>query len=110
MLIVPLQAKPSQSLNISLNGQACTLNVYAAGFDQSVYVDLYVSGSLIEGGMYGLIGVRMVRDSYLGFLGDIVFNDTQPDPVLGPQNPRFQGLASRWQLLYLFPGELTGDV
>lgn len=112
MLIVPLQASAVQTLNISLNNQACSLNIYAAGedCDPPVYVDLYVANALLEGGMFGNIGVRLVRDSYLGFLGDLVFDDTQPDPILGPQQVRWGGLGQRWQLLYLFPGELTGNV
>lgn len=116
MVIIPLQAAPTQTLNISLNGQACTLNLYAAGEDLNsdnnipVFVDLYVGGVLIEGGMFSNIGVRMVRDSYLGFLGDLVMSDTQPDPNLGPEQAQWQGLGARWSLLYLYPSELTGDV
>jgi hypothetical protein len=116
MLILPLQAAPQQTLNISLNGQACTLNIYSAGevapdgSGPPMFLDLYVANVLIEGGIFALIGVRLIRDSYLGFLGDLVWNDTQPDPSLGPQNPLPGGVGARWQLLYLYPGELTGDV
>jgi hypothetical protein len=115
MVIVPLQQAPVQTLNISLDGQACVLNIYAAGpplqneTTPPIYVDLYIGTTQIMGGMFGLIGVRLVRDSYLGLLGDFVFNDTQPDPNLGPENPEWEGLGVRWQLLYLYPGELDGD-
>jgi hypothetical protein len=115
MLIIPLQAQPTQTLNISLNGQATTLNVYAAGDDPDsgnprIYVDLYVANTLVLGGVFANIGARMVRDAYLGFVGDIVLNDTQPDPDLGPQQALWKGLGARWLLLYLYPAELTGDV
>jgi hypothetical protein len=112
MLIVPLQAEPQQTLNINLNGQACILNIYTAGDDPipPMYLDLYVNNTLLEGGMFALIGVRLVRDNYLGFLGDLVWNDTQPDPNLGPEDPQWEGVGSRWQLLYLYPGELEGNV
>lgn len=117
MLMVPLQQVPNQSLNIVLNGQACALNVYALNADDilfysedaliNMYVDLYVDSALIEGGMIGLPAVRMVRDSYLGFSGDLIWTDTQPDAVLGSMAPQYQGIGARWQLLYLFPTELS---
>jgi hypothetical protein len=110
MLIVPTQAVPAQSLNITLNGQSVTLDLYAAGADERIFVNTYVNGALILGGTFGNIGVRLIRDLYLGFEGDFVFNDTMPAPVLGPEQVQWEGLGQRWQMLYLFPAELTGSV
>ena len=107
MQIIPLQAVPAQTLNIQLGAQPCNINVYTEGV--AVYVDLYVNAVLIIGGVLARQAVRIVRDSYLGFSGDLVFVDTTPSPPLGPIDPVYTGLGSRFQLCYLFPAELSGD-
>lgn len=109
MLIVPLQAVPTQSLNIVLNSQPCVINLNArtGNIRTNLFLDLYVSGSLIIGGVVCLQGARIVRDQYLTYVGDLVFNDSQPNPITGPADPFWQGLASRFQLIYLFPSELS---
>jgi hypothetical protein len=114
VLILPLQPVPSQTLNAFLNGQALSLNVYTLDTEDGgppIFVDVYSAGQLIIGGVRGLVGVRIVRDSYLwgsaGTAGDFIFDDTTPDPDLGPQDPQYAGLGARWQMLFLFPGELS---
>jgi len=108
MLIVPLQAVPSQTLNIVLANQACTIDVLLKS--TGLFVDLSVNSALIIGGVVALNAVRIVRDSYLSFIGDLIFVDIQPDPVTGPADPLYTGLGSRWLLFYLDAGELSGDV
>ena len=137
MQIVPLQPVQSQTSYVTLNGQVCTINVYQKGILPSVkplvanlpnilqlengypfestsrtwlypavvYFDLYVSNVLIVAGVACLNGVALVRSSYLGFVGDLAFYDTQ-----GSSDPVYQGLGTRYQLVYLLPGDVISSV
>lgn len=120
MQMIPLQAAPSQTINVSLGGQSCTINVYQKGIlppftpagatspnvyllPAVVYLDLYVANTLILGGIRCMNGVVIVRDAYLGFIGDLVFYDTQ-----GSTDPVYTGLGARYVLTYLSPGDIPG--
>ena len=112
MLIVPTQPVANQTLNVSLANQACTINIYAKGqFDYAgLYLDLYVNNALIIGGVICLNAVKIVRSSYLGFVGDLAFFDNQVSTVVGAQdgdNPLYTGLGSRWFLYYLTAAEAS---
>lgn len=103
MLVIPLNAVPSQTLDTVLNGQPVTINIYQKV--NGLYCDL-VCTTMVNGGLFGVICEnlnRIVRDLYLGFLGDIAFFDTQ-----GTSDPTFDGLGGRYQLAYLTPAELKG--
>lgn len=94
MLIVPLQPVPSQTVNILLANQACTIDVMQKS--TGMFVNLYVNSALIIGGVIGQDRNRIVRDAYLGFVGDLAFYDTQ-----GTEDPYYAGLGTRWFLNYL---------
>lgn len=49
-----------------------------------------------------LYGNKMVRYSYLGFVGDLVFLDN-----VGQQDPFWEGLGSRYILYYIEENELV---
>ena len=108
--IIPLQATPSQGpIQVTLNGQACVLNVWTKGQEGSTlatYIDLQVNGAWVQQAKQARDRVLLVRHAYLGFSGDLVFLDQQgaTDPVYTGFNPN-QGQA-RYLLLYLFPSEL----
>jgi len=95
-LIIPIIDVPSQTLTIVLNGQNCRINLYqkSTGF----YCDLYVNDVLIIGGVLCENLNRIVRDSYLGFIGDLFFNDLQ-----GESDPVYPGLGTRYLFHYLWP-------
>lgn len=97
---VPLIPAKSQNLTITLGGQICQINVYQKLY--GVFIDLYVGTGLIIGGVYCLNKVRIVRDSYLGFVGDLAFVDTQEN-----DKPFWQGLGSRFILTYLAEADLA---
>lgn len=99
MQLVPLQAVPNQTFQIQLAGQACTLDVYQLAF--GLFVDLYVAGALVIGGVIAENLNRIVRSAYLGFGGDFVFFDTQ-----GASDPVYTGLGGRYQLVYLEEADL----
>ena len=105
MQTVPLQAIPNQTLNVQLGGQACILNVYQLAF--GLFMDLYVGNSLIVTGVICENLNRIVRSSYLGFVGDLAFFDTQGGS--DPQDPIYTGLGSRFVLVYLEESDLSGE-
>lgn len=116
-LVIPLSAVPSQTLNVTLNNQPCTINVYAKNinvphdptsvgivttpptFDNitPIFLDLYVNDVAIITGVLCLNQVLIVRDTYLGFIGDLCMVDTQSEGL----DPQVSGLGTRWQLVYL---------
>lgn len=91
---VPLQPVPSQQLQIVLGGQNCQIAVYLRGVN--LYVDTNVNGVDISVGVLAMNMVPLVPTVYLGFAGNLVFLDTQ-----GTSDPTYDGLGSRYQLLYL---------
>jgi hypothetical protein len=100
MMIVPIQALPSQSALITLGGQNCNVTVYQKS--TGMFLDLAVSGRPIISGAICRDRVLLVRQAYLGFTGDLSFMDTQ-----GTEDPRFTGLGARWVLMYLTPDDLA---
>jgi hypothetical protein len=109
MLTIPLQAVPSQTVNVNLNNQSCTINVYQKGpggpFGPNMYLDLLVNDALIIGGVLCRNLKAIVISAYLGFVGDLTFYDTQ-----GTSNPTYAGLGSRFVLNYLAPSDLPGGL
>jgi hypothetical protein len=103
MQIIPIQPIANQTFQVQLGGQPCVMNVYQLQY--GLFVDLYVSNSLIVAGVIAQNQNRIVRSAYLGFIGDICFSDTQ-----GSNDPQFDGLGTRYQLVYLSPDDLAGGV
>ena len=109
MLIVPLQAFPAQTVVIGLNNQNCQINVYQKS--TGLFLDLYLSGSfasstynLIVGGVICENLVRIVRDTYFGFIGDLCWIDQH-----GSSDPTYDEIGSRYLLCYLLPSEVNSD-
>jgi hypothetical protein len=94
MLNIPTNAVPSQTLSATLGGQSSRLNLYQK--TTGLFLDLYVNDAPIIGGVVCQHGNKIVRDDYLGFVGDLVLFDTQ-----GTSDPVYTGLGSRWQLFYI---------
>ena len=86
--IIPSQPVASQTLNVTLNQQACQINIYAKNIwvpvtpagsiptDPPAYVettvfflDLFLNDTLIIGGCLVRNGVGVVQNSYFGFVG-----------------------------------------
>lgn len=101
MLVVPLVSVPSQTLTIQLANQPCTINVYQRS--TGVFIDLFVNDAPIITSVICQDRNRIVRDEYLGFLGDLAFFDLQ-----GEDDPYYTGLGTRWVLGYLTTADLAG--
>jgi len=99
MKIVPLTATPSQTLNVLLGGQNCTIKVYQKS--AGVYVDLSINNAPVILGVIALNEVRIVRYAYRGFIGDLAFMDKQ-----GSSDPDYTGFGTRFVLMYLEPADL----
>lgn len=99
MLTIPLQAKPSQSFRVTLNGQVCSFRIYT--LSTGLYLDLSVLGTPIIQGQLCVDRAYLVRDVYLGFIGDIAFVDVQAET-----DPVYTGLGTQYQLIYFAPTDL----
>jgi hypothetical protein len=91
---IPLQAIPSQSSKVVLAAQNCQILVYQK--PQGVFVDLNVDGVDIVAGVIARDAVPLVCREYAGFAGNLLFIDTQ-----GSSDPSYDGLGSRFNLVYL---------
>lgn len=100
---IALQALPVQTLSTTLGSQACQINVYQK--DSGLFLDLAVNGQPLLTGQPCLDLVRIVRDQYIGFVGDLGFADL----TLSGQDPSYQGLASRFALFYLEADDVDYD-
>ena len=102
MLIVPLLDVVNQTINVTLGGQACTI-VVRQTTNNGVFLTLYVAGVLVLGNTICENLNLIVKNLYLGFLGDLAFFDTQ-----GSNDPSSPGLGSRYILCYFSAADLNG--
>lgn len=105
--IVPLSAIPAQTLSIVLNGQNCQISVYT--LSTGLFLDLSVGGVQILTAMICRNAAQLLLDrTYLGFVGDLVFVDTQANPTLfDGADPVYTGLGAQFQLIYITGAELA---
>jgi hypothetical protein len=101
MQIIPIADTPSQTLTVQLGGQNCLFNLYQK--QGALYCDVYVSNTPIVTGVICQNLNRIVRDLYLGFVGDVIFIDTQ-----GTDDPYSPGLGTRFLFSYLETADLNG--
>lgn len=94
--IVPLLAVPAQIMTVTLGGQSCNINIYQR--TTGLYIDVGISGQLVVGGVVALDRCKIVRDPYLGFIGDLAFWDSQ-----GREDPSWPQLNTRYFLGYFSP-------
>lgn len=99
MLIVPTQPHPSQVITITLASQPCMINIYQKS--TGLYIDLYLNSAPIVTGVICENANRIVRDAYFGFVGDLMFVDTQDSA-----DPTYDGLGTRYLLFYVEESDL----
>lgn len=99
MRIVPLQAVASQTVSSPLGGQNVKINIYQRAY--GLFMDVYADNVLVIQGVLVLNKNLIVRDAYLGFVGDFIMVDTQ-----GSNDPDYTGLGDRYQLVYLEASDL----
>lgn len=99
MLIIPTAAVASQTFNVVLGSQSCTINLYQKS--GLMFCDLLVSAVTVMSGVICRDRVRLVRQKYLDFNGDLVFIDQQ-----GTSDPIYTGLGSQFCFYYLEEDDL----
>lgn len=99
MMLIPLQAVPSQVVTCLLASQQCKIAVSQK--NTGIFVNLYVNDALVIGGVIAEDRNRIVRSLYLGFIGDLAFFDIQ-----GKADPYYTGIGTRYVLAYLSPDEI----
>lgn len=96
MQLIPVEPVANQVLTVNLGGQRVRLRLYQKR--PGMFCDIFVNDALVLGGVPCRDRVKMVRDAYLGFPGDLSFFD-----LIGAVDPIYQGLGSRFVLAYLPP-------
>jgi len=118
MLQIPINAVPSQTLSVVLDGQNCQINVYQKqpivdeyGVAAGLFFDLTVNGVSIVATRRCLDRTPILQDAqYFGVSGDFMFLDTLATqggpPTFNGAPPYYTGLGSQFVLLYLEASDL----
>ncbi len=104
MLVIPTQPVPAQTVNVILGEQfvRLTLRQLASG----LFINVATDAQQIVGLVICQNLNRIVRNAYLGFVGDLMFVDNFGENGKPSQDPYFDGLGTHFSLLYLSPEEL----
>ena len=94
MIQIPVQPVPVQNLKVVLGGQNCELLIYQK--NQGLFVDVSAGGEAVVNGVLARDAVPLVFRNYIGFVGNLLFIDTQ-----GNQDPVYTGIGSRFALVYI---------
>ncbi len=92
--VIPLLVVPSQQFTVPLGNQTTQLFIYTKS--TGLFMDVGVDDALIIGGVLCRDRTLIVRDAYLGFVGDFFWADTQ-----GTDDPVYNGFGTRWLLAYV---------
>lgn len=99
MLIIPVDPVQSRNFSIQLADQSCLIKLYQK--TTGMFFDLSVAGVPKVQGKIIRNRVKLVRQPYLGFIGDLAFMDT-----VGNDDPNYTGLGTRWLFIYLEASDL----
>ena len=91
--LIPIRAVPSQTVQVSLAGQPCTLYLRELGGRQ--YISVSWAGEPICESVLIQDKTGIIRAPYTGFVGEIAAYDTQ-----GDEAPSYEGWGDRWLLLF----------
>lgn len=96
-VVIPLVKTPNQTLSAMLGGINYKLHVFQN--TTGVYISVSQNGTPIIDSVRCHDRVFVVRDAYLGFVGDLSFVDAR-----GFQDPDYTGFGERYFLQYFEPG------
>lgn len=102
--IIPLQPLPAQTLEALLGDQATSLEIRQ--LSTGLYMNILVSSIEIVGFTLCENFNRIVRNSYLGFSGDLIFIDNTGQG----RDPTFDGLGTDYSLVYLSVADLPAGL
>lgn len=101
MQTIPVQPVPNQGFQCTLGGQSVALSIYQT--DYGLFMDVFSNGAAVIAGTICEDLNPVVRDAYLGFVGDLTFFDTTGAGA----DPIYTGLGARFVLIYLETSDLT---
>lgn len=90
---IPISPSPSQTFTIQLGTQNCRINLNQKS--TGLFFDLFIDESPVVQSMICLNLVGLVRESYLGFVGQLAFVDVQ-----GNSDPYYTGFGTQFLLVY----------
>lgn len=99
MQLINLSNIPAQQFNIVLDGLNCAIKLYQRG--PRLYMDLATTDKVIFTGAVCLFLSRVNQSPDPDFTGALHFIDTK-----GYQAPHYEGLNSRWYLVYFSESKL----
>jgi len=96
MLIVPTQAIPNQTFQVTLDQQQVSITLRQSSY--GLFADIVSNNTPIANGQICENENRLLKEEgYRGFIGDFVFFDTLGEGV----DPIYAGLGVRFLLIYL---------
>lgn len=95
---IPIDPIPYQEFSVILNGQNCVIVLRQIA--ERLYSDLTVDDIPVFSGRICQNGTAVNLYSDKDFSGKLSFVDT-----LGNDNPQYEGLGTRWLLLYGYESE-----
>jgi hypothetical protein len=98
MYLIPLKPVANQTTTTVLGGQI--VRVAIREMTTGVYLSAWLDNVQIQSGILCVDRVRMMDANYDGFVGALMFMDSQ-----GTSNPEASGIGTRWNLYYLESGE-----
>lgn len=99
--IVTFSTAPATGEILTFSGSYFYYNVLPGIVAPALFMDVSVNNSAICTAIPCYNLNKIVRYAYEGFIGDFVFNDTQ-----GTSDPTYDGLAGRYELIYLEASDL----
>lgn len=93
MQVISLENKKHQIVSVTLGGQNCVITL--SQNDENMFLSLSIDEKSIVKNVLCLNDVKLIRYKYLGFIGDLFFDDNQ-----GNDNPNYTGLSDRFLLYY----------
>ncbi|GBR56518.1 phage baseplate plug family protein [Gluconobacter sphaericus] len=92
-VVIPLSAVASQTVLVPLSSQSIQLDI--AQLATGLFMNITLNGTLVMAGVLCQDRTWIVRKSYFGLPGDLVFVDT-----MGTDDPDYSGLGKRYLLYY----------
>jgi restriction endonuclease S subunit len=98
MLIIPIQPIPNQNIRLTVNGQACEINLRQQ--NTGIYFSLVSDGTSICNSV--LCQNAAPLNSQFSFNGVFVLFDVESN-----EKPDYSRLGTKWVLYYLEAGEIV---
>lgn len=97
---ISLKPLKAQEVSVNLGGQNVTLRIVQR--NTGLFMDVGLDDRWIAQGVLCLNCNKIVRYSYLGFIGELFFADTK-----GGEDPVYDELGTRYKLFYATADEMA---